>query len=86
MIYCPDPDCDGVIESSSKVYIDITKGDINSDGTVLITDMEFSALNDTFKGHPYNFEGELYVGCSDCGAEFVPRFEFEGNDIEPMRR
>ena len=71
---CPDPNCEGIIEASSKVYVDVTEAHFDGN-SVVISDMEFSPLNDTYKGIPFNVEGELFVGCSGCGTEFLANFD-----------
>lgn len=74
-IVCPECEHDGRIELSTKVYFDIV-GTIDGD-RVTITDVEPSHLNDRLDGHPFNVEGELYVGCEACGHTYVSDFSPE---------
>src|SRR4051812_47789147 len=70
MVNCPEDGCDGHIEASTKVYLDIDEATIAPDGVVTIEAMSFSHLNDHFEGQACNLEGEFNVSCSDCGREF----------------
>lgn len=70
MIPCPEDGCDGKIEASTKVFMDIDEGTLGSDGVLTIEAMSFSHLNDHFDGQPCNLESEFNVSCSDCGRNF----------------
>lgn len=72
MIPCPKPDCEGKIEMSSKVYFDVD-GEIR-EGSAVIEEITYSHLNDVVGGMQLNLEGELFVGCDECGAEVDPVF------------
>lgn len=65
--------CGATIEASSKIYLDVTKAEFDDEGYLIIDDMEFSHLNDEYKGLPCNVEGELWVGCTE-GHEVAVRF------------
>jgi hypothetical protein len=70
VIACPEKDCDGKLEASCTIYLDIEAGTFNDEGEVTIEDMRFSHLNDHLDGQPFNVE-ELTVSCDHCGREFA---------------
>lgn len=78
----PCPYCEeGKIEMSTKVYFDV-QGSMrpetdDSDPVALIAAIRFSHLNDTLFGMPFNMEGELFIGCDNCGAQFNHEFSDE---------
>lgn len=79
MIPCPNDDCDGKIEVSSKIYFDVD-GRFH-EGSAVIEEITYSHLNDYVDGKPLNLESELFVGCDHCGEEF-PHVIATGGDID----
>lgn len=72
-IPCPKKGCEGTIEASSKIYLDVTDAAFNEAGDLVIEEFDFSHVNDHYKGVPCNVEGELYVACTE-GHEVAVRF------------
>jgi len=70
------PHCGGRLEASTKVYFDLTAAERCSDGTLEVTGLEFSRLNDSLHGHPVAMESELVVSCAGCG--WRPGFRLAG--------
>jgi hypothetical protein len=70
----PKMQCQGTIEASTKIYLDVEAHNITPSGAVIISDLTPSRLNDHYDGMPLNVESELYVSCSDCGAEYEVEF------------
>lgn len=61
---CPVEGCDGTIQASGRVYFYVTRLE-GAEGEQEIADMEFSAINDSYDGHPCALEAELSVYCSN---------------------
>lgn len=68
-IKCPGKECNGIIEASTKIYLDVNDAVFNDEGVLIIEEVEFSHLNDEYKSIPCNVESEMSVSCTDCGNE-----------------
>ena len=73
------PHCGGRLEAAAKVYFDLSAAERRADGTLEVTDLEFSGLNDSFDGHPVAMESELAVSCVDCSQR--PSFRLAGTAL-----
>lgn len=61
--------CGGKLEAVTKLYFDVTGAELGEDGTLRVTDLLVSGLNDTFDGYPAAMEGEFHVQCEECEVE-----------------
>lgn len=62
---CPHQDCDGDVEASTRVYLDVEQADVEDAGALTLQDVQFSHLNDHLDGMPCNVESELEVSCTE---------------------
>lgn len=67
---CPHPGCEGVLEASTRVYLDVVAAHLDGE-TVVLDDLEFSHLNDQLDGQPCNVEGEFDLTCDGDGHQFT---------------
>jgi hypothetical protein len=68
VIPCPEKDCKGKIEASTRVFLDVVAGTFDK-GELTIEDMQFSHNNDHLDGIPCNLESEFHIACDHCGYE-----------------
>jgi hypothetical protein len=58
-------------EVRTLVYLDVERHHLSLDGDqVIIDDMEFSHVNDQYKGQWLSLEEDFIVSCADCGQDF----------------
>lgn len=74
--------CNGTLEASSIVWLDIADGDIirnrdDSGYTVRVKEVEPSHVNDTYDGMSLDLESRFLVSCAECGHEYEHDFSTE---------
>jgi hypothetical protein len=79
---CIREECEGTIEASAKVYLDVEAKRDREHGGITITEIRFSHLNDHLDGHPIAMESEIRVHCADCGKEYT--FDIASEAIEDL--
>lgn len=82
------PRCGGQLEAASTVYFEITESELDKDDVLVITNMEFSSVNDSYDGKPVALEHEIRVSCSECGHD-LPDYYVDGEaekrtDFQPQ--
>lgn len=78
--------CDGWLEASTTIYLDIDKGSVDGD-TATLDDISPSHVNDEYRGVPMDLEAHFTVSCVECGYGYVPEFsdEFRKNmGLQPI--
>jgi hypothetical protein len=63
--------CNGKLEAAARVYFDIETRANDEGESLEITALDYSDVNDEYRGHPVALEAEFNVSCVDCGHDFT---------------